>query len=171
MSIITIHARLCRGENSDAPPRQSHPLPVGPATVGWGVHGVSWLILHPSQCAPKPGSMSNSCPSLPKSPESDSWFDLQARSVRMRRIRGPAPSQAFTRCWRVPTQPRTVRSASGGSAASQHRHRQPLLELPFNQVCFLEPASTPRFYWRRKGGESRSDALLLDHMPVNQRQG
>lgn len=34
MSIITIHARLCRGENSDAPPRQSHPLPVEPARVG-----------------------------------------------------------------------------------------------------------------------------------------
>lgn len=163
MSIITIHARLCREENSDGPPRQSHPLPAAKRLAGPRCELVNITSQPVCVCVPNPRSMSNSCPSLPKSPRTDSCFDLPSRSVA-----ALAPSKAFTRCWRIPPQPRTVRSASVRSAASQHIRRQPLLELPFNQGCFLETASPPRFHWKREGGESRIGAILLDHRPVDQ---
>lgn len=128
----------------------------------------SWssLLNTAGVCAPNPGSMSNSCPSLPKSPATDSRFDLLARSVRgesaaRRRAKRSHDGEASPR-----SLGRSVRRRFG--ARHQHIRRQPLLEVPFNQECFLEPASPPRFHWKRDGVESLNDALLLDHRPVNQ---
>ncbi|TWW80381.1 hypothetical protein D4764_01G0001960 [Takifugu flavidus] len=69
-------------KNSAAPPRQRPPLRLATATTRWPVHGAAWLILHHSPCAPNPGSMCNSCPSLPKSLPTDSCLDLRPRRVR-----------------------------------------------------------------------------------------
>lgn len=97
------------------------------------------------------------------------WFAAGLRAQRIRGRAGAACPELSTWCRTAPPQPRTVRTASVRSVAAEHIYRWLLLQWPFNQGCFLQPASPPRCHWKREGGESRRDALPLDYGMVNQR--
>lgn len=65
---------------------------------------------------PNPGSMSNSCPSLPKSPESESWFDLlQARSA-------PAVRRRVKRSHDVEESPRSLGRSGRHRVGARHHN-------------------------------------------------
>lgn len=136
------HARADEngGENSAAPPRQCPPLPLATATTRWPVHGDACLILHHSPCAPNPRSMCNSCPSLPKSLQTDSCFELRPRRVR---------SESVARC-------RAKRSRGSGecprSLGRSVRHRfGPRHHNIYTANCCLGCHSTKGASWSPPG--------------------
>ena len=168
-SIITIHRTLARmgAEETNSPAAAPSP-PVAAADNTPLVHGAACVrnaVSLPSASAP------DHCPtavhhcSIP--PGSDLGFGSAARAPR---TANPRHAASTRRCQRAHC-PRLGPSArcQVRSGASSHLYRWLLLWWPFNQVCFLRPASPPRCHWRRGEGESRFGALSLDDRPVNQR--